>query len=331
MIRGFWDSLDKPIMVLAPMSDVTDAPFRYMIAKYGKPDVMFTEFVSVDGLCSEGRANLLRDLIFDESERPVVAQLFGETPDNFRRAAELVRELGFDGIDINMGCPVKVVTKTGAGAALILTPELAKDIIRATQEGAGGLPVSVKTRIGYNSIVIDEWLPHLLEVEPAAVTLHLRTRKEMSDVDAHWDVMREAAEIAADSDTLLLGNGDVRDLDHANELVAQTGIDGIMLGRAIYGNPWLFDRSRRHGDISVDEKLEAMIEHARLFEKILGGRKNFAVMKKHLRSYASGFPGSKDLRVQLMETAESAEDVRSLVDAFHQSGYGKAGRTQVAD
>ena len=152
--NGFWGNIRKPILAMAPMADVTDAPFRYIIAKYGKPDVQFTEFTSADGLCSAGRDNLMKYLLYDEIERPIVVQLFGNNPENFRQAAELARELKFDGIDLNMGCPVKDVVKTGSGAALINNPDLAKDIIRSTKDGAGNLPVSIKTRIGFNAITI---------------------------------------------------------------------------------------------------------------------------------------------------------------------------------
>ena len=180
---NFWEKLNKPIFVLAPMADVTDAAFRRIIAKYGKPDVFWTEFVSADGLTlapEEGRKKLLRDLEYSESERPIVAQFFTSNPENMKKAAELAVELGFDGIDINMGCPDKSVEKQKAGAALIKNPKLAREIIRAAKAGAGSLPVSVKTRLGYNKDELETWLPELLAEEPAVVTIHARTRKEMS-------------------------------------------------------------------------------------------------------------------------------------------------------
>lgn len=300
---------------MAPMADVTDAAFRYLIAKYGKPDVQFTEFVSADGLCSAGRANLMRYLLYDEIERPIVIQLFGNKPDNFRRAAELAQELKFDGIDINMGCPVKAVIKTGSGAALINTPDLAKDVIRAAQEGAGPLPISIKTRIGYNSISLDDWMKHLLETKPAAITLHLRTKKEMSAVGAHWESIDIAVNLAKKTNTLLLANGDLRDLDHADEMIQKTQVDGVMLGRAIYGYPWLFDRSRARESITIEERLSIMIEHAQLYEKVFEPKKHFAVMIKHLRAYANGFDGAKELRV-MMEHVENSNHVREQIEQF---------------
>src|SRR3989338_3729618 len=195
MNHGFWAELQKPIFALAPMADVTDAAFRRIIAKYGKPDVMWTEFVSVDGLCSIGREKLLPDFWFSEGERPIVAQIFGSDPEHFYKAAQLIQELGFDGIDINMGCPDRGINKQGAGVEHLKNPKLAQKVILETMRGAGKLPVSVKTRIGYNSIQISDWLPYLLETEPAALTLHLRTRKEMSDVPAHWEIMPRIVEI----------------------------------------------------------------------------------------------------------------------------------------
>lgn len=312
---GFWGKLPRPIFVLAPMADVTDAAFRFIIATHGKPAVLITEFVSVDGLCSRGRPALIKTLKYHEKERPIVAQFFGEKPDHFYECALLAQELGFDGIDINMGCPVKTVVKTGSGAALIKTPDLAKEIIRETKRGAGLLPVSVKTRIGYNKIVVEEWVTHLLEAEPAVITLHLRTAKEMSLVAAHWDVMELAVKLIRQTDTLILGNGDVKDLEHARKLVNGTGIDGIMFGRAIFGNPWLFNESIRPDSISMQKRFEVMLEHARLYEEMFAGEKNFAVMQKHLRAYAAGFPGAKELRIR-MEGMKSVGELEEILRNF---------------
>jgi tRNA-dihydrouridine synthase len=223
-------------MVLAPLADVTDAAFRRVIAKYGKPDVLWTEFVSADGLCHpQGRGRLLNDLIYTESERPIVAQLFSSRPDKMREAAALVRELGFDGLDINMGCPDKTVEKQGAGAALIKTPSLALEVIAAAKEGAGGLPVSVKTRVGYKRDELDTWLPKLLSVEPAVITIHARTREEMSKVPARWEAVQRAVAMrnAAGSQALIFGNGDVASVAHARQLAAETGADEIHVPTAV--------------------------------------------------------------------------------------------------
>ncbi len=250
MMENFWQKLknkngDGPIMVLAPLANVTDAAFRRVIAKYGRPDAMFTEFVSADGLMmagKEGREKLMRDLIFTEAERPIVAQFFTAKPEMMKKAATLARELGFDGVDINMGCPDKTIEKQGAGAALMKNPKLAREVIRAAKEGAGDLPVSVKTRIGYNKNELETWLPEILAEEPAVLTLHARTRKEMSLVPARWEHVKRAVEIRNEmgKKTLIFGNGDVPDLAAARVRAAETGCDGVMLGRAIFGNPWLF-------------------------------------------------------------------------------------------
>lgn len=312
---GFWGTLPRPIFVLAPMADVTDAAFRRIIAKYGKPDVFVTEFVSVDGLCSAGRPALLKSLMYHESERPILAQFFGDDPELFYQCAQLAVELGFDGIDINMGCPVKTVTKTGSGAALIKYPEIAKEVILATKRGAGKLPVSVKTRIGWNREVINEWLPHVLEAEPAVLTVHLRTAKEMSLVPAHWELMHKAVEVVRQTDTILLGNGDVRDLEHARQLAEQTGIDGVMLGRAVFGNPWLFNREISIDQIPLEERFRVMIEHSRLYEEIFAGKKNFAVMQKHVRAYITGFNGAKEIRKSL-EGIQNTDDLERIIESY---------------
>ena len=306
-MKGFWEKLKKPILVLAPMADVTDAAFRRIIAKYGKPDVLWTEFVSADGLAlapEEGRSKLLKDLEYTEGERPIVAQFFTSKPEHMRKAAELARSLGFDGVDINMGCPDKSIEKQGAGASMMKNPSLAREVIRAAKEGAGNLPVSVKTRIGYNKPELESWLPEILKEELAVVTVHARTRKEMSKVSAKWEFVKRAVEIRNElkSSTLIFGNGDVKDLEEAKLRVEETGCDGVMLGRAIFGNPWLFSERK---DISIQEKLKVLVEHTQLFEELLGKYKNFAVMKKHFKAYVKDFDGAGDLRAKLMETTDT--------------------------
>ena len=296
-------------MALAPMANVTDAAFRSIIAKYGKPDVMYTEFVSADGLVSAGREALLIDLKFSETERPIVAQFFGATPEHFYRTALLAQELGFDGIDINMGCPDKAVLKQGAGAALIESPKLAQEIIRETKRGAGALLVSVKTRLGLKKHTLKNWLPKLLEMDLAAVIVHGRTAKELSLVPADWDAIGEAVKIRDkySKSTLVLGNGDVRDLADAEDKAKKYGLDGVMVGRGIFGNPWFFA-----GHVpDAKEKIGVMLEHTRLFEKLFKGDKNFDVMKKHYKAYINGFPGAKELRIKLMGTknADEAEKI----------------------
>ncbi len=310
---GFWKQLRKPCFVLAPMDDVTDAAFRRIIVKYGRPDVVWTEFVSADGLMHpEGRKAILPKLWFDESERPIVAQLFSAFPDKMRGAAKLVAELGFDGIDINMGCPDKTINKQGAGAACIRDFKNAQALIRAAQDGVSDagkdIPVSVKTRLGFDTDILEEWLPALLEAGPAVITIHARTRKEMSDVPARWERVARAVEIARGSGTLIVGNGDVRDIAHARELAAETGADGIMLGRAIFGNPWLFAGSAEK--VSPRERLRVMVEHTKLYEELFAGVKSFDLMKKHYHAYANGFPGAKELRIRLM----SCRDARAVAE-----------------
>lgn len=304
-------------MVLAPMADVTDAAFRRIIAAKGKPDVMWTEFVSADGLArapEEGRKKLLKDLIYTEAERPIVAQFFTSTPENMKKAAELAVELGFDGIDINMGCPAKVINRQDAGACLIKTPELAAEIIRAAKAGAENLPVSVKTRIGYNKVELETWLPAILKENPAVVTIHARTAKEMSKVPARWEFVKRAVEIRNEmgSEALIFGNGDVVDLNDAKKRVEETGCDGVMFGRAIFGNPWLFKDGYSP---DLNERLNTLVEHSQLFEELLGDTKSFAIMKKHFKAYVSGFDGASELRHELME-ANTAKEVGETIFRF---------------
>ncbi|MCA9361551.1 tRNA-dihydrouridine synthase [Candidatus Kaiserbacteria bacterium] len=353
---NFWQTLPKPIIVVAPMADVTDAPFRRMLAKYsahkrasgtvGGPDVMWTEFVAADGLVRatpEGKKKLMADLIYSEEERPIVAQLFSSNEKHMEMAATLCRELGFDGIDINMGCPDRSIEKQGCGSAMIKTPEVAKAIIRATKKGAGDLPVSVKTRLGYNQDQLEEWLPAILSESPAVVTIHARTRKEMSKVPARWGRVKRAVEIRNElkSETLIFGNGDVLSLEDAHLKASLSGADGVMVGRALFGNPWWFNPelslpirltalpthgvnretivvedigSNKVRYITLEERLTVMVEHSKLFSELLP-HKNFAIMKKHFKAYVNGFSGASELRVRLMES-KNATEVESIVHAF---------------
>ena len=313
MSLGFWGKLHKPILALAPMADVTDAAYRRIIAKYGKPNVMWTEFVSADGLAlapEAGRKKLLKSLEYSEAERPIVAQFFTSSPEHMKKAAELAAKLGFDGVDINMGCPDRSVEKQGAGASLMRNISLARELVRAAKEGAPNLPISVKTRTGYSKPDLENWLPEILKEDLAVVTIHARTRKEMSKVSAQWEFVRRAVEIRdlSGKETLIFGNGDVKNLKEARMRVKETGCDGVMLGRAIFGNPWLF--AERIPE--VEEKLQVLVEHTKLFEKLLGEYKNFAVMKKHFKAYITGFDGAGDLRAKLMET-DNANEVEKIV------------------
>jgi len=314
---GFWGALHRPIFVLAPLANVTDAVFRQHIVRYSQPAVFWTEFVSADGLCHpKGRMALLRDLSYSEAERPIVAQLFTAHQENMFEAAKLCTELRFDGIDINMGCPDKNVMKQGAGAACMKDPTLAFALIRAAREGsiAAGreLPISVKTRLGFNEDTLEAWLPALLEAKPALITVHARTKKEMSKVPAHWERLGDAVRIAKGSGTLIFGNGDVKDIIDAEEKVRQTGVDGVMLGRAIFGNPWLFDCDKQ---VTVGEKISAALEHTKLFEKTWGETKSFELMKKHYQAYINHFPLAKELRVALMDCHRAGE-VEAVIAKF---------------
>lgn len=311
---------------MAPMANVTDAVFRQMFVECGRPDVFWTEFVSVEGLLSEGRERLLVDFWKSEAERPIVAQIFGTKPEQFEKVAAMIKELGFDGIDINMGCPDAGVEKSGAGASLIKNPEHAKEIIRAAKRGAGDVPVSVKTRIGYAKNEIATWIPALLEEELAALTVHLRTRNEMSRVPAHWELAHEIVELRNrhSPETLVLGNGDIMTLDEAHTRVKESGMDGAMIGTGMFGNPWFF--SGRTPD--AREKLTRMVQHAELFEKLYksniqkreGGLKGFDVMKKHFKAYCTGFDAAKELRIELM-AAENATEVRKITEAFLKANF----------
>jgi nifR3 family TIM-barrel protein len=308
MQSNFWKKLKKPIVALAPMSGVTDESFRLMLLKFGRPDVFWTEFVSADGLFSKGKDYCLGLLKFSLKERPIVAQLFGGNPEYFEKAAKVAAELGFDGIDINMGCPDSDIEKRGGGAALIKNPALAKEIIRVTKKGAGKIPVSVKTRIGYDKNEIAKWIPVLLKEDIATLTVHFRTRKEMSRVPAHWELAEKIVKLRDKyaPRTLILGNGDVEFLAQARKLVKETGLDGIMIGRGVLKNPWFFSERSP----TVKERLNAVLEHTKIFDG-----ENFDAIKKYFNAYIKNFVGAKELREQLMKVKNAAE-TRKAIESF---------------
>lgn len=300
------------------MADVTDPAYRRLIAEYQAPDVTWTEFVSADGLfhtrekagMQDEENPLVRDLLYSEGERPIVAQLFSSKPEMMAYGAALVRDLGFDGIDINMGCPDKSIEKQGCGAAMIKNPERAKEIIQAAM--SAGIPVSVKTRIGYNTEDIDGWIPEVLSQKPAALTVHLRTRKEMSKVPAHWDLMPRVVALRdkLSPDTLIIGNGDVKDIADARAKAEEYGCDGVMLGRGVFGTPWLFT-GRTPEEVPPAERITALLTLAQYFGE-LRPAKSVHILKKHVKAFITGWDGASALRHELVEAATLPDFIEVL-------------------
>jgi tRNA-dihydrouridine synthase len=347
------------------MDGVTDASFRYITAKYGRPDVTFTEFVNIQAAFHAAHT-LMKDLTYCESERPVVAQIYGRSPDMFYRVAHIVCELGFDGLDVNMGCPAKKVAAAGCGAALIREPQLARTILRAARLGikdwcAGQtlsdvqvepeliqkirianklrtamegplerlpIPLSVKTRLGYDRIVVEDWVSTLLEESPAAISLHGRTLQQGYKGEADWGAIARAVEIGKDSETLILGNGDLQDMRQVKRRVRETQVDGVLLGRAAQGNPWIFrakhqvkralaenrDLSIDPMPVSLDERFRVISEHSSHHEQQAAGE-NFVGIRKHLTWYCRGFRGAAEMRSQMVRVRTSAE-VKRCLDNF---------------
>ncbi|BCA54835.1 tRNA-dihydrouridine synthase [Nitrospira sp. KM1] len=359
---NFWATLPRPIIGLSPMDGVTDASFRHVVAIQGKPDVSFTEFTHVHDVC-RGPEFLLDSLIYDEIERPIVAQLYGKDPDLFYQAAHAVCALGFDGLDINMGCPSRNVASSGSGAGLIRTPDLARTIIQATRQGiddwVGGqsmesagikparaeaihrmnqrrgsmpgkrrsIPVSVKTRLGYDEVIVEHWVEHLITEHPCAISLHGRTLQQMYRGQADWEAIARAAQVVKGTGILLFGNGDVQNLTEVVQRVRETRVDGVLIGRGALGAPWLFrekERARLHlhqdtpmvaesSVLPLSERFQVLLEHARHFEHV-HGVSQFRRMRKHLGWYCTGFPHAAALRASMFRLSSVAGVEQVLLD-----------------
>ena len=311
---NIWQTLKSPYTILAPMEDVTDTVFRRIILSVGRPTLFFTEFTNVEGLASEkGDKVVSQRLLFTSEEKPIIAQIWGKTPEHFKKAAQRIRAMGFDGVDINMGCPEKSVVKNGCCAALINNSSLASEIIHATQEGAGDIPVSVKTRIGFTHITTEEWIPFLLTHNLSALTIHGRTAKEESKVPAHWDEIGKAVYIRnqMNKKTHIIGNGDIQSLQDANEKVKRYSVDGVMVGRGIFQNPFLFSGGTRD-DHEISDYIQLAITHLELFNTVWGTHKYYPTMKKYMKIYIQGFDGASELRAKIMETESAREAIEVL-------------------
>lgn len=316
MIDNFWRDLPRPFFILAPMEDVTDVVFRHVVSAAARPDVFFTEFTNTESYCHpEGKFSVRGRLTFTEDEQPIVAHIWGDKPEYFRQMSIGMAKQGFRGVDINMGCPAHNVAPNGKGCGLIRRPEVAADLIQAAK--VGGLPVSVKTRLGYTDV--DEWhdwLTHILKQDVANLSIHMRTKKEMSKVDAHWELIPEIKKLRDDvaPDTLLTINGDIPDRQTGLELVHQYGVDGIMIGRGVFKNPFAFAKEPK--EHSSKELLDLFRLHMDLFDKYskLESRP-FRPLRRFFKIYVHGFRGASELRNQLMST-ESTDEVRALLDNF---------------
>jgi len=318
-MTNFWQNIDKPVFSLAPMEDVTDTVFREIVMKMslpGKLNVVFTEFTSVEGMNHPvGRGRVSERLVVNDSEKELlkklyiklVAQIWGRNPEIYHNIAKYITEnYDFNGLDINMGCPVKKVFKQGACSALIGEPSLAKEIILATKEGTN-LPVSVKTRTGIKQHQTEEWISELLEVEPAAIILHGRTQRMQSDGEANWEEIAKAVQLKNQIKPHIPfhGNGDVFSYEQGLQRIAETGVDGVMVGRGIFQNPWFFNPEKTES--SKEDRIEQLIQHTQLFEQTWSGRKNINILKRFYKIYLNSFEGAAKMRADLMEVKDYQE------------------------
>ncbi|MBI2032867.1 MAG: tRNA-dihydrouridine synthase [Candidatus Levybacteria bacterium] len=321
-MKNFWGNLPKPFLAQAPMENVTDVTFREMLCYVGAPDVFFTEFTSTDGITSQGREKVIRRFEYTQKQRPIVAQIWGNNPHHYKESVLFIKELGFDGVDINMGCPDRHIVARGCCSGLINNSQLAKEIILATFEAAGkNFPVSIKTRIGYRTVEVERWIGFLLELHPAAITVHLRTVKEMSKVPAHWEYAKEIVQLKnrISPKTQIIGNGDIRSGEDALSAHSKYGVDGVMIGRGMFKNLWIFNRKRKFEDITTEEKLETLIRHLELFDKRWHGIKPYDLMKKFFKVYTSGMPNASDIRTKLMESQTAKDSIISIRQLLSQT------------
>ncbi|MGF3066676.1 tRNA dihydrouridine synthase [Facklamia sp. P12950] len=313
MPQNFWQNLPKPFFVLAPMEDVTDVAFRHVIAKAGRPDVFFTEFTNSESYCHPlGKESVRGRLIKTEDEQPIVAHIWGDRPEFFEQMAHGMEEEGFAGVDINMGCPAPNVFKHGRGSGLILRPQLAAQLIQASKKA--NLPISVKTRLGHHQVEeYKEWLKHLFEQGIANLSIHLRTKTEMSKVPAHWELIGEIKNLRDQyaPHTLLTVNGDIADRQQGLELYNTYEMDGIMIGRGVFQNPFAFEKEPRHH--SAKELIDLFRYHLDLFDYY--DLHPFPALRRSFKIYLREFKGAHELRVQLME-AEDSIQAREILIAF---------------
>jgi tRNA-dihydrouridine synthase len=320
---GIWGELARPFAVLAPMEDVTDTAFRRIVRLAGAPDLLMTEFTSTDGLCTAGRPRVIGRLRYTASEKPLIAQIWGNNPGYYRRVAAEVREMGFDGLDINMGCPVRKIISRGSCGALIGNPGLAAELIAAAREGGGGLPVSVKTRIGVNASRAEEWLGFLLAQGLAALTVHGRTVVQQSEGSADWNAVALAVRLRDETSpaTRIVGNGDVKSAGSFHERAAASGADGVMVGRGIFENLFLFRAIRGEpgtndfAQLRPEEKIAWFRRHIDLHEDTWGRAGRFDVLKKFAKTYLRSFEGAGRLIDAIMHT-QTHEAARTVLDAW---------------
>ncbi|WP_022796500.1 tRNA dihydrouridine synthase [Bavariicoccus seileri] len=321
MSKNFWKELPKPYFVLAPMEDVTDVVFRHVIAKAAAPDVYFTEFTNSESYCHpDGIESVRGRLTFTPDEQPIVAHIWGDKPEYFSRMSIGMAEMGFSGVDLNMGCPAPNVFKHGRGAGLIRRPEVAAELIQAAK--AGGLPVSVKTRLGHAKVAEwQEWLKHVLSQDIANLSIHLRTKVEMSQVPAHWDLIPEICRLRDEiaPETLITINGDVPNRETGLRLIEEYGADGVMIGRGVFHDPFAFEKEKK--EHTPKELLDLLRVHLDLFDDYASNNPRlFKPLRRFFKIYVRSFPGANDLRISLMETT-TTDDVRTLLDQFETQNW----------
>ncbi len=313
-MSNFWAKLPRPFLVQAPMEGVTDTVFRQIVARCGKPNVFFTEFTNVDALCSEdGRESALNRLKFTARETPIIAQIWGSsTKQNYMKSARIIQNLGFSGIDINLGCPE--VVKQGAGGGLIGKNSLVKEIIIAVKEGAPRLPLSIKTRIGFDKIITEEWAEFLLLQNIQALTIHGRLVKEQRTGTSRWEEIQNVVIIRnkIKADAVIIGNGDVKNYADAVDKSKKYGVDGVMIGRALISNFWAFNPKIKIEDVSFSEKIKLLICHVKLFQKTWGKTRDINTLKKFFKAYVCGVPGASALRAKLMSLKTGEEMIKEL-------------------
>lgn len=318
-MNNFWDKIKKPVVALAPMSGVSDSPMRLMAKKLGS-DLEFSEFISAASLFyKEENEKSFKLARFEESERPYIIQLFGNVPEHFEVATKILNErFNPDGFDINFGCPARSVVNSGAGSALFAEPQKARAIIEAVKKASGGKPVSIKIRAAFKNISALDFIENIKGAPFENVTLHMRTYEQLHTGEPNWEIAKKLKEKLKPLGIPLIINGGLNTAEKAKAALEYTGADGVMIAQASLGNPFIFREIKAALNnetvpaVTLEERIQTALEHARLMVSIKGEKYGIMEMRKHLAWYFKSMPNVSELRAKLVKV-NSLDELKEIL------------------